>query len=183
MSYFIFLKYLKSLEEFRKNPCVQIPHKSPWANFQSLGKFKNLIFNPKILLPIHFSLSAWLALPAHLAFGPASPTSLPSPAGRSLPRRPIWSCVDGVSAEIHFPFWFVPSELVAFSLVSLCQVDPGCQLRLRPRTSWPRLHHHRIPSRRATLRRPASHHEWLPHALTCPAIKTPSLTLPLTSLS
>jgi hypothetical protein len=25
MAYFIFLKYLRSLEEFRKNPCVQIP--------------------------------------------------------------------------------------------------------------------------------------------------------------
>jgi hypothetical protein len=31
-----------------------------------------------------------LALPAHLAFGPASPVGLPSPAGRSLTRWPIW---------------------------------------------------------------------------------------------
>jgi hypothetical protein len=49
MGYFIFLKYLRSLEEFRKNPHVKIPPKSPSANFQSLGKFKNLIFNSKIL--------------------------------------------------------------------------------------------------------------------------------------
>jgi hypothetical protein len=48
------------------------------------------MFNPKILLPIHFSLSARLALPAHLAFGPASPVGLPSPTGQSLPCRPIW---------------------------------------------------------------------------------------------
>jgi hypothetical protein len=49
MAYFIFLKYLRSLEEFRKNPHVKIPPKSPDANFQSLGKFKNPIFNSKII--------------------------------------------------------------------------------------------------------------------------------------
>jgi hypothetical protein len=90
MAYCIFLKSLRSLEEFRKNPCVQIPPKSRCANFQILGKFKNPIFYPKILLPIHFSLLAQLALPSHLAFGPVSPAGLPSPAGRRLPRRPIW---------------------------------------------------------------------------------------------
>jgi hypothetical protein len=41
---------LRSLEEFRKNHHVKIPPKSPCANFQSLGKFKNPIFNLKILL-------------------------------------------------------------------------------------------------------------------------------------
>jgi hypothetical protein len=56
---------------------------------KALANTKNPIFNPKILLPIHFSLSARLALLAHLAFGPASPAGLPSPAGRSLPHRPI----------------------------------------------------------------------------------------------
>jgi hypothetical protein len=70
---------LMSLEEFRKNPCVKIPLKSPCANFQSLGKFKNPIFNPKIIFPIHFSLLAQLALLAYMAFGPAGPASLPSP--------------------------------------------------------------------------------------------------------
>jgi hypothetical protein len=47
MAYFIFVKYLRSLEEFRKNPHVKIPPKSPYANFQSLGNFKNPIFNSK----------------------------------------------------------------------------------------------------------------------------------------
>jgi hypothetical protein len=46
-----FLKSLRSLEEFRKNPHVKIPPKSPCANFQSHGKFKNLIFNSEILFP------------------------------------------------------------------------------------------------------------------------------------
>jgi hypothetical protein len=47
MTYFIFLKYLRSLEEFRKNPHVKIPPKSPCANFQSLGILKNVIFIQK----------------------------------------------------------------------------------------------------------------------------------------
>jgi hypothetical protein len=44
MAYYIFPKSLRSLEEFRKNPHVKIPRKSPPTNFQSLGKFKNPIF-------------------------------------------------------------------------------------------------------------------------------------------
>jgi hypothetical protein len=47
MSYFIFLKSLRSLEEFGKNPHVRIPPKSSCANFQSLAIFKNLIFIQK----------------------------------------------------------------------------------------------------------------------------------------
>jgi hypothetical protein len=47
MAYFMFLKYLDSLEDFRKNPHVKIPPKSSCANFQSLGIFKNLIFIQK----------------------------------------------------------------------------------------------------------------------------------------
>jgi hypothetical protein len=43
MAYFIFLKYLRSLEEFMKNPHRKIPPKSPFANFQSLAIFKNQI--------------------------------------------------------------------------------------------------------------------------------------------
>jgi hypothetical protein len=39
MTYFIFLKYLDSLEDFRKNHNVKIPSKSPCANFQSSAKF------------------------------------------------------------------------------------------------------------------------------------------------
>jgi hypothetical protein len=51
MAYYIFLKYLRSLEEFRKNPHVKIPPKSPSTNFQCLGKFKNPIFNSEIIFP------------------------------------------------------------------------------------------------------------------------------------
>jgi hypothetical protein len=48
MAYYIFLKSLRSLEEFRKNPHVKIPPKSPSTNFQSLDKLKNPIFNSEI---------------------------------------------------------------------------------------------------------------------------------------
>jgi hypothetical protein len=53
MAYFIFLKYLDSLEDFRKNPHVKIRPKSPPTNFQSLGLFKNQIAVQKRIFP-HF---------------------------------------------------------------------------------------------------------------------------------
>jgi hypothetical protein len=84
MAYFIFLKYLRSLEEFRKNPYVKIPPKSPCANFQNLGKFKNLIFNSKILF-LRFSPAN---LTAHSAFSPAGPAGPSPPAGQSQLCRP-----------------------------------------------------------------------------------------------
>jgi hypothetical protein len=59
MAYYIFLKSLRSLEEFSKNPHVKIPPKSPSTNFQNLGKFKNLNFNSEISF---FLISAWPTL-------------------------------------------------------------------------------------------------------------------------
>jgi hypothetical protein len=41
MAYYIFIKTLRSLEEFRKNPHIKIHPKSHPRNFQSLGIFKN----------------------------------------------------------------------------------------------------------------------------------------------
>jgi hypothetical protein len=76
MSYFIFLKYLRSLEEFRKNSHVQIPPKSLCANFQSLGIFKNLIFIRKGMF---FGFQPSLARTGPLC-----------PAGHRLPARPTW---------------------------------------------------------------------------------------------
>jgi hypothetical protein len=85
MAYYIFLKSLRSLEEFRKNPHVKIPPKSPSTNFQSLGKFKNPIFNSEILF-LDFGPAD---LAAHLASGPASPLAAPPPQAKTIPRRPI----------------------------------------------------------------------------------------------
>jgi hypothetical protein len=109
---------------------------------KALVNSKNPIFNPKILFPIHFSLSAQLALPAHMAFFPASPTGLPSPQAEAFLAGPSGPCVDGVSVEMCFPFRFVPSKLVVFSLFSLCQVDPAYQSLLLPRAGQPQLCRH-----------------------------------------
>jgi hypothetical protein len=79
MAYYIFLKSLRILEEFRKNPHVKIPPKHPCADFQSLGKFKIPIFNSEIL----FFAFGPTDIAAHSAVGPAGPTGLSSPAGRS----------------------------------------------------------------------------------------------------
>jgi hypothetical protein len=84
MAYYIFLKSLRSLEEFRKNPRVKIPPKSPSINFQSLGKFKNPIFNSEILF-----LAFGPADPAaRLASGPASPLAAPPPQVETVPAGP-----------------------------------------------------------------------------------------------
>jgi hypothetical protein len=179
MAYFIFLKYLRSLEEFRKNPHVKIPPKSPCVNFQTLGKFKN---------PFS-SLSTRLTLPAHSAFGPASPAG-PSPPpptqAKAILTNPSSPCVGGIFAEVRFPFWFAPSELVA-SLSSLCQAGPGCQLHLPPRTAAPRapalqhgmppeplLPHHHSPPPNPLLTLPSSSMALKP--------LTPPLLPPATSL-
>jgi hypothetical protein len=86
MAYYIFLKSLRSLEEFRKKPHVKIPPKSPSTIFQSLGKFKNPIFNPEILF-LHFRPIRPSGQPAYSASRPTPPPSLcfPRPACRPTP--------------------------------------------------------------------------------------------------
>jgi hypothetical protein len=100
MTYYIFLKSLWSLEEFRKNPHVKIPPKSPSTNFQSLGKFKILIFNSEILF-LDFG-PADLAAPRPLT--PASPLAAPSPAGRKHSTGPSSPRVGRVFAGNTFSF-------------------------------------------------------------------------------
>jgi hypothetical protein len=71
MAYYIFLKSLRSLEEFRKNPHVKILPKSPCANFQIHGKFKIQFLIQKSFF---------------FTFGPAT---LTGPLGLQ-PSRPRW---------------------------------------------------------------------------------------------
>jgi hypothetical protein len=91
MTYFIFLKSLRSLEEFRKNLHAKIHPKSLSTNFQSLCKFKNPIFIRKRIFP---SLSVQSAQrPAGPPGLSAPPAVVPSPlfpqATRALgPSRP-----------------------------------------------------------------------------------------------
>jgi hypothetical protein len=77
MAYYIFLKSLRSLEEFMKNPHVKIPPKSPSTNFPSLGKFKI-----QILFEKNYSSEFSRLGPAGLPTPPASasPPAQPSPA-------------------------------------------------------------------------------------------------------
>jgi hypothetical protein len=109
MAYYIFLKSLRSLGEYRKNPQVKTPPKSPSTNFQSLGKFKNPIFNSKILFSCfrpgrpYDPLGLW-------------PSRLPL---ASQPMRAV-----GVIAEVRFLLGFTSSVLSAFSLPTANMGDP-----------------------------------------------------------
>jgi hypothetical protein len=113
MAYFIFLKYLDSLEDFRKNPHVKIPPKYPCANFQSLGIFKNSILFEKEFSS-DFSPSS-PAPPALAPFAPQTTGSPPSPFGPSS---------FGVFAERRISFDFAHSGRDAFSLSHQCHVGP-----------------------------------------------------------
>jgi hypothetical protein len=101
MAYYIFLKSLRSLEELRQNPHVKIPPKSPSTNFQSLGKFKNPIFNSEI----HFFLIFGPADPAaRLASSPACPLAALLPAGRKRPADPSSPRVGRIFTRNTFSF-------------------------------------------------------------------------------
>jgi hypothetical protein len=157
MAYFIFLKYLRSLEEFRKkNPHVKIPPKFPCANFQSLGKFKNL----------SSSLSARLPLPAHSSFGPAGPAGPSPPVGRNQLCRPkplgphaslaylqkyvfffdsrlpfsapsLYSPADTWAPLVGFVFSTVPADPGRVSAALPLPAPPTLRLRLRAITGPP----------------------------------------------
>jgi hypothetical protein len=114
MAYYIFLKSLRSLEKFRKNPHVKISPKSPSTNFQSLDKFKNRILIRKFIF---------------LIFGPLatlSPAGRKRLAGPSSPRR----------SRLHEKYVFLfRSRLPEPAASSLCHcyASPACRLH--------RLHH------------------------------------------
>jgi hypothetical protein len=96
MAYFIFLKYLRSLEEFRKHPHVKIPPNFPCANFQSLGKFKNTIFNSKIFL-LHFR-------PGY-PYRPTRLSAQPAPLAPLLPQAE--ANFAGPSRSAHARHWHI----------------------------------------------------------------------------
>jgi hypothetical protein len=98
MAYHIFLKSLRSLEEFRKNPHVKIPPKSPSTNFQSLDKFKNPILIQKFL----FSDFQPGRPRGPVGLWPSQPTGCTVPTGRNRPASPSSSCVGRVFAGNTF---------------------------------------------------------------------------------
>jgi hypothetical protein len=95
MAYFIVLKYLRRLEEFRENPHVKIPPKSPCANLQSLGIFKNqILFRKEFFLTIgptgpaaSWPIRTFSPAAALFFLQPAIPPP-PSPLGLSLSAGP-----------------------------------------------------------------------------------------------
>jgi hypothetical protein len=128
MAYFIFLKYLDSLEDFRKNPHVKIPPKYPCANFQSLGIFKNLIFNQKrIFLQLSVQSAQRPASPSDLLAHTAQPVVfflLPHRSGARKPPPPAgltpppWSALTTstggkitAASLLHFPIKRCPPPL------------------------------------------------------------------------
>jgi hypothetical protein len=137
MAYYIFLKSLRSLEEFRKNPHAKIPPKSLSTNFQSLGKFKNPIFIRKRIFP---------SLSAQSAQRPAGPPDL---SASQPPALPLFSCRprarsahpglcgSGVLAKIRLLFTFAQPGDDAFSLCHR-QAGPTSQFHLPPRAGRPR---------------------------------------------
>jgi hypothetical protein len=126
MVYYIFLKSLRSLEEFRNNPHVKIPPKSPSTNFQSLGKFKNLIFNSEIIFPCFRPGQPC----GPFGLWPRPPTGRAVPAGRNHPGRPIQPTHRSrLRGKYVFLFGSRLPEPAA-SPSSLCQPGPICQMCL-----------------------------------------------------
>ncbi len=100
MAYYIFLKSLRSLEEFRKNPHIKIPPKSPSTNLQSLDKFKN----PILIWKFFFLAFGPANLVARSASGPARPLAAPSPQAETIPAGPSSPHVGRVFAGNTFSF-------------------------------------------------------------------------------
>jgi hypothetical protein len=130
MVYYIFLKSLRSLEEFRKNPHVKIPSKSPSTNFQSLGKLKNPIFYSKRIFFSEFG-------PPGLA-SPVLARSAPQAAARVRSAHPDLRGLS-VFAKSRLFFEFAqPGDDVFF----LCHrhAGPACQLHRLPHIGQPEAH-------------------------------------------
>jgi hypothetical protein len=166
MAYFIFLKYLRSLEEFRKNPHLKIPPNFPCANFQSLDKFKNPIFNSKIFL-LHFR-PGYPYRPTRLSAQPAPLAPLlpqakanfagPSPCA-SLAYLQKYVFFFDSRLPFSTPSLYPPADtwgpLVSF-IFSTAPADPGCDSSASPlpASPAPRLGSHRAstaPSPRSSL--------------------------------
>jgi hypothetical protein len=128
MAYYVFLKSLRSLEEFRKNPHVKIPPKSPSTNFQSLGKLKNPIFNSEILFLISVRPTMWPTRP----LSPASPLATPPPQAKTVPAGPSSPHVGRVFTENTSSLWDRAFRAGRLSHVSL---STGPQMSIPSPTS------------------------------------------------
>jgi hypothetical protein len=150
-----FLKSLRSLEEFRKNPHVKISPKSPSTIFQSLAIIKKSNFIQKRIFP---SLSAQSAQrpagPSGLSAQPASLAPLFSRRSRARSAHPGLRGL-GVFAKSRLLFEFAQPGDDAFSLCHR-QADPTHQLHLPPSVDRSRPRRHLTSPLLATPRHPAS---------------------------
>jgi hypothetical protein len=87
MAYYIFLKSLRSPEEFTKNPHIKIPPKSPPTNFQSLCIFKKSKIYSEIIL-----LRFWPIRPSLTHASPLHPAGHRARAQRTRPKPPWRIC-------------------------------------------------------------------------------------------
>jgi hypothetical protein len=133
MTYYIFLKSLRSLGEFRKNPHVKIPPKSACANFQSLGKFKNPFLIQKFL----FFAFGPADLAAHSAFGPAGShwARCPRMSKPPSPAHPARTSVASLR-EYVFPFG---SRLLSWSLLPRLSIKRALAVSSVPHLRPPEL--------------------------------------------
>jgi hypothetical protein len=132
MAYYIFLKSLRSLEEFRKNPHVKIPPKSPSTIFQSLTIIKNqILFRKEFFL--HIRPNQPSGQPAHPASQPSQPDRPPFLPQAACARSAHPGLRDlGVFAKSRLFFEFAQPGDDAFSLC-LRHVGPTCRLHRLPR--------------------------------------------------
>jgi hypothetical protein len=162
MAYYIFLKSLRSLEEFRKNPHVKIPPKSPSTNFQSLDKFKNPILIQKFIFFPDFRPGRPRG---PLGLWPSQPTGRAAPRRPKVPGRPVQPAR---RSRLHGKYVFLfRSHLPKPAASSLCHRQAGLACRLH------RLHRAGRPRSGFSPRRlsPAP----LPHASDAPERLQPSL--------
>jgi hypothetical protein len=136
MAYYIFLKSLRSLEEFRKNPHVKTPPKSPSTNFQSLDIIKNQFFIRKRIF-LHFRPRT-----AQRPVGPSGLSARPLSPAPPLPQAAHVSSAHpglhghGVIARSRLFFEFAQPGGYAFSLCHR-HAGPTCQLCRLPRAADP----------------------------------------------
>jgi hypothetical protein len=134
MAYYIFLKSLRSLEEFRKNRHVKISPKSPSTNFQSLAIIKNQFFIQKRIF-LHFQprTAQRPVGPSGLSARPLSPAP-PPPTGRARalgPSRPAWPWCNCQKPPL---LRVCAARRLCLSLYH-CHTSPTCQLCRLPRAA------------------------------------------------
>jgi hypothetical protein len=135
---YIFLKSLRSLEEFRKNPHLKIPPKFPPTKFQSLAIIKNQIFIQKIIF-LHFrpKTAQQPVDPSGLSAQPPTRAPLLPQATHARSAHPGLRGL-GVIARSRLFFEFAQPDGYAFSLCH-CHAGPTCQLCRLPCAARPRL--------------------------------------------